>query len=650
MLDKINRVKQLVMQLNQYSYEYYTLGEPTISDETYDYLYDELLQLENETNYILSNSPTQKVGNIVLDKLQKVKHEYPLLSLDKTKSIDTLSNFTKGKDGVLMLKADGLTIDIIYDSGEFISAETRGNGIEGELISHNVKTFTNVPLKIPCKNRVHIIGEAIITYDTFEKINSKLSTEDRYRNPRNLVSGSVRQLDSNICKNREVKFYGYIVEGVDLKSKYEQLKFIKEQGFDMIPWWSYANNDDINLLIKSLKATAQIKRIPIDGLVMCYNDMQYGKSLGGTSHHPLHSIAFKFQDEIEITKLNNVEWQVGRTGQITPVAYFDTVILDGTEVSKASLHNVSIFKKLNLHKGDEISTYKANQIIPQIKDNLGGGTDLIQMPTHCPCCGYPTEIRCDKESEVLYCINPNCKAKLIQRLVHYCSRNAMNIEGMSEKTLEKFIELGFIKDILDIYFLQIYKDKIVNLDGFGTKSYSNMINSIGKSKTCKLEQFVFALGIPNVGKSTSKDICNHFNNDFDAIFNCTESELLNIKDIGETTANSFVKFIEDSNNIYTITELEYLLTFEANKPKEQIEGILQGKSYYLTGTFSYGKKTELKQLVESNGGIFAEKFNKQIDGLVIGKLKGSSKDKKAIEWGIPVISEDEFIDMVNTHN
>lgn len=648
-MDKINRIKELICELNKYSYEYYTLGKPTISDETYDHLYDELSQLESETNYILSNSPTQKVGNIILDKLQKVTHEYPLLSLDKTKSVDTLSNFTKGKDGVLMLKADGLTIDIIYNHGELISAETRGNGVEGELISHNVKTFTNVPLKIPYENKAHIIGEAVITYDTFEKINSKLSAEDKYRNPRNLVSGSVRQLDSDICKDRGVKFYGYIVEGVNLKTKYEQLKFIKEQGFDVIPWWSYVNNDDIDSLIDSLKTTAQREQIPIDGLVMCYNDMEYGKSLGGTSHHPLHSIAFKFQDEVEITKLNNVEWQVGRTGQITPVAKFDTVVLDGTEVNKASLHNISILKGLNLHRGDDVSVYKANQIIPQIKDNLGGGTDLVQIPSVCPACDYPTEIKCDKESEVLYCTNSDCKAKLIQRLVHYCSRNAMNIEGLSEKTLERFIKLGFINDILDIYSLDKYKDKITKLEGLGTKSYNNLISAIEKSKTCKLENFIFALGISNVGKSTSKDICEHFNNDFDTVFNTTEYELLNIKDVGDTTADSFIKFIDNPHNIYIITELEEMLTFINPETKQQINGVLQGKSYYLTGTFNYGKKAELKQLVESNGGAFAEKFNKQIDGLVIGKLKGSSKDKKAIEWGVPVISEDEFINMIN-HN
>lgn len=653
-MDRIERIKELVQKLNTYSYEYYTLGTPSIADETYDMLYDELVKLEIDTGFKLSQSPTRKVGNVILSKLQKSTHKYPMLSLDKIKykDLDKLYDWIGNKDTVAMLKLDGLTIDLTYIEGKLTKAESRGNGFEGEDITHNAQVFSNIPLTIPYEdNEVHISGEAVIDYDTFDKINSKLPIDKRYKNPRNLCSGSVRQLDSKICKSRNVKFYGYIVEGINFSSKIYQLKFIENQGFDVVSYTHILHKDSKNRIpstIDTLKQLANDKGLPIDGLVFMYDDIEYGKSLGITSHHPLHSIALKFTEDIEITKLKNVEWQVGRTGLITPVAEFEDVELCGTTVNRASLHNISILKNLQLGIGDEISVIKANEIIPQVVDNLTKSND-IQIPSVCSCCGHPTEIKCDKESEVLYCTNDNCTAKLIQKLVHYCSRNAMNIEGLSEKTLEKFIELGFINDITDIYSLHEYKDRIVKLEGFGIKSYQKLISAIEKSKTCKLESLIFGLGIPNVGKSTAKDICNYFNNDWYYVINCSKPELLKIKDVGNVVANSVIDFFENSDNLVFVCKLKEILKFETNEPKQQIDGVLQGKSYYLTGTFEFAKKAELKQLVESNGGIFAEKFNKQIDGLVIGKLKGSSKDKKAIEWGIPVISEDEFMNMVN-HN
>lgn len=649
-MNKLSEIKELISKLNQYSYEYYTLGEPTISDTTYDGLYDKLIELEKDTGVILSNSPSQKVGNITLDKLQKIKHEYPMLSLGKTKKIEDIIKFAKGKTLIQTDKEDGLTTDLVYDNGQLIEASTRGDGYIGENILHNVKQYSNIPLQIPYKNKVHIIGESIIDYDTFNEINSKLPLDKQYKNPRNLVSGTVRQLNSSICKERKVKFIGYIVEGNnELKTKVQQFDFIKGQGFECVRYYIIEpaySIDSIQYKLTVAKEYAEAVGNPIDGQVYSFDDIEYGKSLGNTSHHPLHSVAFKYLEDIEITTLKNIEWQVGRTGIITPVAIFEDVELAGTTVSRASLHNLSILKALQLGVDDEISVCKKNEIIPQIVDNLTK-SNTIKTPNVCPVCGEQLIIKNDTDSEFLYCQNPNCKAKLIQSITHYCSRQAMNIEGLSEKTIEKFIEQGFLKSIIDIYSLSQCKSEIITLDGFGIKSYNKLIESIEKSKQCKLENFIFGLGIPNVGLSTAKDICKFFSNDTDKIVTFDKNEYMRIDGIGDIVANSIVNYFNKTKNIRFVNSLISELTFIGDEPQQSIqEGILEDKTLYLTGTFNYGKKKELQQLVESNGGIFSDKFNKSCNYLVIGSLKGSTKSDKAIKMGIEVLEEDEFLKML----
>lgn len=658
-MDKLERMKELNKQLNQYSYEYYSLGQPSVSDNTYDKLYDELINLEKETGVILSNSVTQKVGNVTLDKLQKSTHEYPLLSLDKTKKVEDVIKFRKNQIIIEMDKEDGLTIDITYENGEIIQGDTRGNGLIGENITHNVKQFTNLPLKIPYKEKVHIIGEAIITYDIFDEINSKLPIDKQYKNPRNLVSGSVRQLDSSICRQRKVKFIGYIVEGnKELKTKLDQFNFIKEQGFECVNYsviTPETTKEYIQILLDKMREYAKENGNPIDGQVFTYNDIEYGKSLGSTSHHPLHSLAFKFSEDVEITILRNIEWQVGRTGKCTPVAEFDEVELAGTTVSRASVHNLSMVKTLELGIGDEVATCKKNEIIPQILDNLTKSNNLV-IPIHCPVCGEKLIIKKENETEELFCINDNCKAKLVQKISHYASRNAMNIEGFSEATIEKFIELGYLKSIQDIYYLANdkckYKNEIIKLDGFGRKSFDNLVNAINKSKQCKLENFIFGLGIPQVGKSTAKNLVEFVNgkttlDKINEILDLQVRDLMRMKDTGNVVASSIYKWFSDVKNREMLSYLSQMeLTFVEDNPKEITQGVFSGKSIYCSGTFSCGKKNDLKALVENNGGIFANGLNKSLDYLVIGSIKGSSKEQKARDLGVTVMQEEEFLQII----
>lgn len=650
----MNEMKELVNRLNRMSYEYYTLGQPTVSDTTYDGLYDKLVELEKETGIILSNSPTQNVGNITLDKLNKIKHEYPMLSLNKTKSIKTLLSFVRKNSGVLMHKMDGLTVSITYNrEGLLEKAETRGDGEVGEDITNNIKTFSNVPLKIPVYKRTTITGEAIIDYDTFNEINAKLSEDKKYKNPRNLASGTLRQLDSSICKERNMKFVAYIIEGSDL-NKYRQLESLSEDlGFEVVDNLFIDKNIEepiLERMIEELRLSARKRSYPIDGLVFMYDDIKYGKKLGKTQHHFLHSLAFKFENDVEITKLNKVEWNVSRTGRVNPIATFNPVELYGTIVTRATLNNLTILKSLQLGVNDEISVTKANEIIPIVVDNLTK-SNTLEIPTICPVCGEPLTIKNDTDSEFLYCSNPNCKAKLIQSISHYCSRNAMNIEGLSEKTIEKFIEKGFIKSIIDIYYLENYKSEIINLDGFGLKSYNKLIASIDKSRECNLENFIYALGIPNVGKSTAKNIVEYCTEEdtehtLDNIQSYYINKWLGMKDCGEVLANSIPNWFKNQDNYNLWYTLIDNLTFKQKETAAQKEGVLTNKVLYLTGTFAYGKKKELKELVENNGGTFSEKFNKSCDYLVIGSLKGSSKGDKAIKMGIEVLTEEQFLNML----
>lgn len=660
--NKILEIQELINQLNKYSYEYYTLGNPTVSDTTYDGLYDKLVQLEEETGIIYSNSPTQNVGNKILPFLKKVTHEYPLLSLNKTKKEEDIIKWSNNKSIVEMLKLDGLTLCLTYIDGKLTKAETRGNGKEGEDILHNAKVFTNIPLTIPTKEKTIIVGEAIIDYPTFEEINAKLPNDKKYKNPRNLVSGTVRQLDSSICKERKPKFIAYNLLTKSDSTKVTHLEILEQLGFTTVPYILLNNiftNKEIDSCINLLKNRATLLQYPIDGLVFTYNDIEYGNSLGNTSHHPLHSMAFKFENDIEITKLIDVKWQIGRTGVITPVAIFEPVELYGTSVSKATIHNLSIFNSLKLAKGDEISVTKANEIIPQIVDNLDINNEsskrlnnLISIPAVCPYCGKPTKIEISDNAQFLYCTNPNCNDILIQKITHYCSRNAMNITGLSKKTIEKLISLNLLKDIPDIYNLSTYSKIITSQKGFGVKAYTNLIQTIEQSKKCKLSNFIYALGIENVGLSTSEDICNYFNNDIDKLRKASISELLKIKDIGDVTAESIYNFFnKDKEAIALLNSLLSYITFIENKIKNNTEvntsNPLYGKKVYPTGKFTL-KKSEIKDILNSLGAEISNGYSKTLDYLICGgDTSKSSKVNKAMKDGIPLMTEEEFLSLIN---
>ena len=654
----MKEMKELINKLNQYSYEYYTLGKPSVTDVTYDTLYDKLVNLEKETGVILSNSPTQKVGGEVLSNLTKITHKYPMLSLDKCHSAEEVLQFANGKDVVALFKLDGLTTDIVEDEfGQLKSGATRGNGTIGELITHNVKTYKNVPLKSKATGKeVHIIGESIMDYNTFNKINYELPPDvEKFKHPRNLCSGSVRQLDSSICKKRNIQFYGYIVEGIDFKYKMDQLAFIKELGFDVcehrLITKDNLNKEYIENIFDEFKEIAKQKSIPIDGVVFMYNDIEYGKSLGRTVKFPKHSIAYKYEDDLQETTITNIRWQIGRTGVITPVADFETVEIDGTDVSKATLNNISILKELNLNIGSRVTVKKANMIIPQIVDNITKDTDiLIDIPSKVE--GHDTEIRQsstkDGIKEFLYLKDNNNNIVLTKSISHYCNRDAMNIVGLSEKSIEKFIEKGFIKSILDIYSLNKYKKEIIHMEGFGLKSYNKLIDSIEKSKQCKLENFIYALGIPNVGLQTAKDICKYFNNDIDRIIVSDKTEYMRISGIGESVADSIVNYFIKTKNVNFINSLINQLSFIKDNPKENNNVSLEGKTFVITGKVHiYKNRNEIKDIIESLGGKVSGSVSSKTDYLINNDINSNSgKNKTAKELNIPIISEEQFVELI----
>lgn len=641
---KIKEMKSLISELNTASDIYYNTSNTIMSDKEWDIKLDRLKELEKEAGIVLNNSPSINVGYEVKSKLEKVKHEYVLRSLGKTQDKGELNSFISNKKAVEMLKLDGLTTDLIYEDGELIEGSTRGNGEIGEDITHNVKTYINIPKKIKYKGRVHIVGESIITYDTFNEINKN----GEYKNPRNLVSGSVRQLDSKICAKRKVKFLAYNVFGKEFISKEGELKWLEEQGFDVV---DYKVVNNLNEDIEELKNIAVKKQIPIDGLVFTYDDKLYGESLGNTVHHPNHSMAFKFYDEEEETVLREVQWQVGRTGVITPVATFDPVELDGTEVTKATLHNVSTMKKFKLGLGDKITVYKANQIIPQIRENLTQ-SDTLEIPSKCPVCGHNTNIKISDNAEFLMCENPNCKAQLVQKIKHYCSRNAMNIEGLSEKTIEKFIEKGYLSSIEDIYKLQD-KTEIKRLEGFGVKSFNNLVKNIEKSKECKLENFIYALGIPNVGKTTAKTFVEFIKGDNPYIKLCnikflTVDDLLKMKDCGEIVANSIVEWFHNKDNINLVSSFIDEIDFIIEEKVEVIakENPLKGMKVYPTGKFTL-KKSELKSKLEELGAIVESGYKKSLDYLIVGgDISKSGKVDKAKKDNIKLFTEEELMKLI----
>lgn len=659
MNNKLKRLDDLIKLANKYAYHYYTLGESLISDTAYDGMVDEIQQLEKETGFTFSNSPTQKVGGEVLPFLNKVKFEKPLLSLDKTKNIEEFYNFTQGKDGELMFKEDGLTVDLTYEDGKLIQGTTRGNGEIGEDITHNVKTFVDVPLTVSEKRRFQVTGEAIILDEDFQKINEELikSGEEPYKLQRSLASGSIRQLDSSICKKRNVHFKAYNLFGFDeLKTKQEHLDKLEELQFNVICNcyidFSITSTDYFDGIVNNMRTVAKRLGEPIDGLVMTYNDVEYGKSLGKTSHHYNHSIAFKFEDDAYTTKLLDVKYQVGRTGKITPVAIIEPVEIDGSTITKASVHNLNKLAELQLQKGDTVSIIKANQIIPQIIDNLSIDSHKNNLNTfytigQCPVCGKETKIISTDSSSYEVCDNPFCKGQLLFRLTHFASRDCMNIKGLSEKTMEQFIEKGIITSLEDIYSLEYHKDEILKLPKFGQKKYDNLIQAIEESKHVKLSNFITALGIPNVGKSTSTSLANTFTT-IDGLMKASFKDITDIKDIGDETGNAIYNFFKDEDNLKRIKTLLYDITIEQEEVKEvlNLDNPFSGKKVYATGTFENGyKKSEIKELIEYMGGTF--KYSKSsLDYLIVGNKKGSSKVNEASKNGTIILTENEFIQIL----
>lgn len=655
-MDKIKRIQELVKQLNEYRDSYYNEARPVVSDAAYDKLFDELSELEKETGVVYANSPTQTVGYVVKSELEKVKHSHPMLSLDKTKSVDDLVKFAREKDCILSLKMDGLTCLLTYENGELVQAETRGDGEVGELITHNAKVFDNIPLTIDYKGHFEIEGEAIITYDDFNKINEFLSDDKKYKNPRNLASGSVRQLDSKTAAKRHIKFIAWKVptevpEGICSNSFLHRLMCARDFGFEIISFLAYSSSDKEHLpeMIESLKTKAHNYGYPIDGLVMTYNDIQYGESLGMTGHHPKHSIAFKFYDEEVETVLKNIEWSMGKIGSLTPVAIFDPVEIDGTMVERASLHNVSILTKLDLQIGDTIIVYKANQIIPQVKENLSAKdreSAYIRIPSQCPVCESSTQIVKENDSEVLMCTNPHCKGKLLGRVSHFVSKKGMDISGLSEETIKKFIELGWITEITDVYNLEQHYDRLSTMSGFGKKSVDKLRKSIENSKTVRLDKFITSLSIPGIGTSQSKELVkafgawDKFRDASVGYYNFTQ-----LDGFGDVLNNNIHSWFEDMSNIADY--LASLMTFES-EDNSKTNNSLNGKSFVVTGkVYKFKNRDEVKEAIEKFGGKVTGSVTKSTFALINNDIESnSSKNKKAKELGVQIINEEQLIEML----
>ena len=644
---KLNRMKELIEILNNASRLYYQYSTPIMTDFEYDKLYDELEKLEKETNTILSNSPTQNVEPEAIDSLVKVEHPAPMLSLSKTKSISELASFLGNQEGLISWKLDGLTIVLTYKDGKLSSGVTRGNGIIGEVITENVKKFKNIPLTIPYKGTLVVRGEAVIKYSDFNKMNEELDDDsNQYKNPRNLCSGSVRQLDSKVTAKRNVNciIFALIESEKKFKLKSEEFEWLKSLGFDIVEYHKVTSNN-LEEQVLYFKNKINEYDIPSDGLVLLYNDIEYGKQLGTTAKYPKNAIAFKWQDETAETKLIDVDWLVSRTGLINPVAVFEPVELEGTIVSRASLHNVSILQGLSLGIGDTILVYKANMIIPQIADNLTQSNSLT-IPNKCPVCNHEARIISSNDVKYLYCMNDFCPAKLVKRLSQFTSRNAMNIEGLSDAIINKLADEGLIKTYADIYNLKRYKNDIISFEGFGEKSYDNLINSIEKSRNVKLANFIFALGIPDIGLSRAKLICKNYSNDINKIRNLTFEELSKIDGIGEIIAK---EWIDTFNNEDFIKELELLLK-EVNFTDTSIDNNqpLKDLIFVITGSVNnFTNRDELVEYIETYGGKVVKAISNNVNYLINNDITSTStKNTKAKELGIKIISENDLMSMI----
>ena len=677
--EKKERIKYLVATLNEASRAYYAEDREVMSNREYDALYDELQALERETGIVLAQSPTVSVGYEAVDDLPKERHESPMLSLDKTKSREALRDWLQGHPAVLSWKLDGLTIVLTYRGGKLEKAVTRGNGEIGEVITNNAKTFVNLPLEIPFKGELVLRGEAVISYSDFEKINAGIEDVDaKYKNPRNLCSGSVRQLNNEITARRNVRFYAFTLVSAEAGEAggpgglmTEQFRFLEEQGFEVVEHY-LVTEESIPDTVELFEKKIEDYDIPSDGLVLTYDDIAYGQSLGRTAKFPRHSIAFKWADELRETILKEMEWSPSRTGLINPVAIFEPVELEGTTVSRASVHNISILRALQLGIGDRITVYKANMIIPQIAENLtvrdmlaksrseaageaelpaDGGTagirghSLVMIPDICPVCGGKTEIRQVNDVQSLYCTNEKCAAKQIKAFTLFVSRDAMNIDGLSEATLEKFIDLGFLHEFADLFHLDRYREQIVEMEGFGEKSYQNLTESIERAKHTTLPRGIYGLGIANIGVANAKMLCRFFDYDITRMQKADVETLSAIDGVGEVIATAFVNYMQNADNLRRIADLTAELEIEIPKVEEGSQ-TLSGLSFVITGSLSkFASRNDLKEEIEKRGG--------KVTGSVTGKTtclinndvtSASSKNKKARDLGIPVLSEEDFLE------
>ena len=637
-MSKIKKIKELTDLLNKASDAYYNTGNTIMEDREFDTLVEELRNLEQETGFVMATSPTHKVGYEVKSELQKVTHNHPMLSLAKTKNWNEFIQYFGNKDVIGMLKMDGLTCSLRYINGELVSAETRGNGEIGEDILHNIKTVKTVSQKIPYKGELIVDGEIICTYDDFKPFASE------YKNPRNFASGSIRLLDSNECAKRPLTFVAWnVIKGFEDENSFlKKLYLIEKQGFTVVPWTSSFDWDAKDFLIEQAKKYGY----PIDGLVGRFDDIKYGESLGATSHHSNAAYAFKFGDETYETTLRGVEWNTTRTGIIAPVAIFDEVDLDGALTTRATLHNLSIIEQLELGIGDTITVYRSNMVIPKIGDNLTR-SNTLKIPTTCPCCGKPTEVKYTDNSKVLVCTNPDCAAKKLARFTHFVSRKCMNIDGLSERTLEALISNNLIKNFRDIYHLNEHLDKLYTIDGMGKKSVENLLNSIEKSRDVKLENFIAALGIPNIGLSAAKAISKKFNGSHYDFVQALSSgyDFSQIDDFGEITNKSLHDWWDSKDPMVKLLPMEVNFIVENDASSN---ASLDGKSFCITGSLThYANRDALVKVIEDNGGKYVSSVSKKTDYLINNdKTSTSGKNKRAIDLNIPIISEEDFINMI----
>lgn len=651
MEDKLLLMKEKIKLLNEANKAYYQEDREIMSNYEYDKLYDELKEMEEETGITLSNSPTINVGYALLSNLPKERHESVMLSLDKTKEISVLKDWLGEKTGVLSWKLDGLTIVMTYEGGKLTKAVTRGNGEIGEVVTSNARVFTNIPLNISYKGSLVLRGEAVISYSDFNKINEQISeAEGKYKNPRNLCSGSVRQLNNKITAERNVGFYAFSVVKADAdfsNSRIEQLNWLKSQGFSIVEFKKVTS--DIEEAVKWFEERIKDNDLPSDGLVLTFDDIKYGESLGTTAKFPRDSIAYKWMDEIKETRLLEIEWSASRTGLINPIAIFEPVELEGTTVSRASVHNLSIMEELELGIGDTINVYKANMIIPQVSGNLTRSKS-IEVPKACPVCGGETVIKNDNDIKTLYCINDECLAKQIKSFTHFVSRDALNVEGLSEATIEKLIAKGLVTELADIFHIEKYKDIITKMEGFGEKSFNNLVNSVNRARKTTAARLLYSFGITNIGLSNAKLISRKFNDDWDKIQGASFEELIEINGIGDVMAQNYVKFFSDEKKKVIVEDVLREVEIEASS-RILSEQIFENYTFVITGSVEHFKnRDELKALIEERGGKVTNSVTYKTNYLINNdNLSNSSKNKKAKELGIEIITEEQFLQLLNSN-